>query len=353
MSGSALDGLDIAYCSLTYITGKWEYELIEAETLPYDNNWKASLKQAGKLQVGAFLNLHTAYGRFCGDKINAFIEAHDLRHRLHFIASHGHTVWHDPLHQTSSQIGDGASIAAVTGYPVISDLRNMDVALGGQGAPVVPIADKLLFSAYDFCLNIGGIANVTINGNDPVAFDICPANQPLNYFARKRGFEYDDKGGIAAAGAVNEAILEYLNQLPYYADPAPKSLDNSFSATVILPRLSKEETIDNALATLTRHIATQIVRALLPFAAATEHYRMLVTGGGAYNNYLLEILDQEAKKQNLSIELVLPEPELIEFKEALAMAFMGVLRWREEENVLSSVTGAQRNSAGGALWLGA
>src|SRR5690606_8199261 len=181
---------------------------------------------------------------------------------------------------------------------------------------------------------------------------ICPANQPLNYFARKRGLEYDDKGKIAAGGLVNRQILDYLNQLPYYAGPPPKSLDNSFSKTVILPRLIKEETVENAMATLTRHIAMQIVRALRPFSGPDRSYRMLVTGGGAYNDFLMDSLQEEARSQALTIELVRPEPKLVEFKEALAMALIAVLRWREEENVLSSVTGATRNSAGGALWLG-
>jgi len=352
MSGSSLDGLDIVYSTITYATGKWEYEIRHTACIPYTMAWKEKLKSANQLSVPDFLHLDTAFGRYCGEQVNLFIEENDLKHKIHFIASHGHTVWHEPAQRTSSQIGNGAAIAAITGYTTIADLRAMDVALGGQGAPIVPIADKLLFADYDFCLNIGGIANITINEAAPKAFDICPANQMLNFFAEKKGISFDDHGDLAASGNINEAIFKTINEHIFYQQAAPKSLSNDFSITEIIPLLSVE-TEENALSTAVSHIAFQIVKAIAPFCKEKTDYKMLITGGGALNHYLIQQIEEELKKLALPVTCVLPEQNLVYYKEALAIALIGVLRWREEENVFASVTGATRNSVGGALWLGA
>lgn len=350
MSGSSLDGLDIAYTQLTEISGKWSYELLAAECIPYPEVLAAELRKAPTLTVPEFLRLHTGYGHYLGEQVNHFIKRHNLQHKVHFIASHGHTVWHEPSARTTSQIGDGAAIAGWTLLPVISDLRNMDVALGGQGAPIVPIADKLLFADYDFCLNIGGIANVTINGENPLAFDICPANQLLNHFALQLEKEYDDKGAMARLGSNNELVLEKINQVAFYEKETPKSLHNGFVTEEVLPHFRELENGNDALHTSTRHIATQIARALLPYRNPLQTQRMLVTGGGAFNDFLMETLQEELNKEGM-LELVLPDTETIKHKEAIAMALIGTLRWREETNTLHTVTGAHRSSVGGAMWL--
>lgn len=350
MSGSSLDGLDIAYTRLTEISGKWSYEIMEAECVPYPAGLAADLKRANTLPVPAFLRLHTGYGHYLAQEVNAFIERNHLQHKVHFIASHGHTVWHEPSAKTTSQIGDGAAIAAHTLLPVISDLRSMDIALGGQGAPIVPVADQLLFADYDFCLNIGGIANVTINGQEPVAFDICPANQLLNYFAAKQNKEYDDKGAMARSGNNQESVLEKVNEVAFYHYPTPKSLHNGFVTEEVLPHFADLDNHSDALHTAARHIAVQIAKAILPYQHPLQTQKMLVTGGGAFNDFLVEVLKEELDK-NGTMELVIPDEQTIKHKEAVAMALIGTLRWREEINVLHTVTGAQRSSSGGAMWL--
>jgi anhydro-N-acetylmuramic acid kinase len=352
MSGSSTDGLDICYATISYVAGKWEYEIQHAVCVPYSTEWKTRLKKAAHISVPEFLRLHTAFGRYCGEQVNLFIEENKLKHKVHFIASHGHTAWHEPLEKTTTQIGDGAAIAAVTGYTTISDLRNMDVALGGQGAPIVPVADRLLFPDYDFCLNLGGIANITVNGPEPLAFDICPANQLLDFFAATKELPFDEKGMLAASGILNESLLTTLNEHAFYQQPAPKSLSNAFSEKEMIPAFVGA-TAENALSTSVAHIAFQVGKAIRPYCGGQPEYKMLITGGGALNEYLVSTIEKELNRLNLAVSCVVPEEKLVHFKEALAMSMIGVLRWREEENVLASVTGATRNSIGGALWLGA
>jgi anhydro-N-acetylmuramic acid kinase len=350
MSGSSLDGLDIAYTQLTEISGKWTYEILNAECVPYPDVLAAELKNANKVSVPEFLKLHTSYGHYLGEQVNHFIKRNNLQHKVHFIASHGHTVWHEPSARTTSQIGDGAAIAGWTLLPVISDLRSMDVALGGQGAPIVPIADKLLFTDYDFCLNIGGIANITINSDEPLAFDICPANQLLNHFAGKQNKAYDDKGTMARSGNSNDTVLQKVNEVAFYNLSTPKSLHNGFVTEEVLPHFDALDNDHDALHTAARHIAVQIAKAVLPYQNPLLAQKMLVTGGGAFNDFLMETLKEELEK-NGNIELVIPDEETVKHKEAVAMALIGTLRWREETNVLHSVTGAHRSSVGGAMWL--
>ena len=351
MSGSSLDGLDIAYTRFTEISGKWSFELLEAECVPYPDALAAELGKAHTLGVPAFLRLHTGYGHYLGEQINHFIKKYNLQHKVHFIASHGHTVWHEPAARTTAQIGDGAAIAGWTLLPVISDLRNMDVALGGQGAPIVPIADRMLLSEYDFCLNIGGIANVTINREEPIAFDICPANQLLNHFALRSDKAYDDRGEMARVGSSSPAVLEKINQVAFYNLSSPKSLHNGFVTEEVLPHFEElNDSHHDALHTSTRHIAAQIAKALEPYRDPTLEQKMIITGGGAFNDFLVETLKEELYKTG-PIEVVIPDEQTIKFKEAIAMALMGTLRWREETNVLQSVTGATTNSVGGAMWL--
>ena len=352
MSGSSLDGLDIAYVQLQEIRGQWSYEILNADCIPYSEQWYTDLQHAATKNVAGFLKLHTSYGKYLGTKVNEFIARHELGHKVHFIASHGHTVFHEPEHGTTCQVGDGAAVAATTGLPVISDLRAVDVALGGQGAPIVPIGDKLLFGQYDYLLNIGGIANITVPDNGGLlAFDICPANQMLNALAEKEGQAMDADGAMAAQGVLLPDVLDELNTGAYYGKPAPKSLSNEAAQELVFPKLlESEHTVYDLLNTATVHIAQQVAAAVAQHPHTKEQATLLVTGGGAFNAFLILQLQKALAPHNVTVAV--PDATVVKYKEALVMALIGTLRWREEVNVMSSVTGASRDSVGGALWLG-
>lgn len=352
MSGSSLDGLDIVYAQLDEVRGKWSFEIKHGECIAYSEAMTRDLANATERNVPEYLKLNTAYGRFLGEQVNQFVEKHQLHHQVHFIASHGHTVFHEPHQGTSTQIGDGATIAAVTGLPVISDLRSLDVALGGQGAPIVPVGDKLLFGEYDYWLNIGGIANITVLHNDaPVAFDVCPANQVLNGLAERVGKKMDEGGAMARTGKILVEQFTRLNGLPYYGRPAPKSLSNDEAKQLAFPiLLESQQANEDMLHTMVWHIAEQVSKAVSLYPCGKEEPKLLVTGGGAFNDFLVEKIQQALTPQNVSVEV--PGETVVKFKEALVMALIGALRWREETNVLSTVTGASRDSISGALWMG-
>lgn len=353
MSGSSLDGLDIAYTHYQQTGGAWSYDVVHAGCYGYTDAWKEKLAGATTLSALDYCLLHTAFGHYLAEQVNSFIEAYSLQHKVDLVSSHGHTSFHHPLQRMTAQLGDGAALAAGTGLPVVSDLRAMDIALGGQGAPIVPIGEKLLLSQYEWLLNLGGIANLSARrGDEYIAFDVCPANRVLNMLAGTVGKEYDEGGRMAAAGQVHEALLQELDALDYYALPHPKSLDNGFGTDTVYPMVSKRNlSVEDALRTYAAHICAQIVRAVRavqPEPAGGQ--RLLVTGGGALNDFLVQELQQAL--ESVGVELVIPDKNLIQYKEAVIMGLIGVLRWREEPNVLSSVTGARYNSIGGALWLG-
>jgi anhydro-N-acetylmuramic acid kinase len=356
MSGSSLDGLDIAFVEFHESAGKWQYEIKAADCNPYPEEWVKRLRGAIQLNALDYQLLHTEYGHYIGSRVNAFIAQHDLQYQVQLIASHGHTTFHSPAQKMTGQLGDGAAIAAVTGINVVSDLRAMDVALGGQGAPIVPIGEKLLLGDYTFFLNLGGIANISYNHPDKyIAFDVCPANRVMNMLSNDIGKPYDDGGQMAATGNLHEELLKVLNELEYYKLPYPKSLSNDFGTDVLYPLLeSSNVAVADALRTMVEHIAVQISATIQNLLSThklqTTNYKLLATGGGAHNRFLMERL--QAALQPAGVELVATDKNLIDYKEALIMALIGVLRWREENNVLASVTGATRSSIGGAVWIG-
>ncbi len=354
MSGSSLDGLDIVYVELNENGGNWSFENVIGRCYGYDAAWMEKLKNAVTLNAFDYQLLHAEYGHYIGRMVNAFIDENQLHYKVAFIASHGHTTFHVPKKMTA-QLGDGAAIAAETHLPVVSDLRALDVAFGGQGAPVVPIGEKLLFKDHYMFLNIGGIANISINTPEGyIAFDVCPANRVLNMLAAKMSKEYDAGGAVAASGNINTNLLQKLNALDYYQQPYPKSLANSFGTDEVYPLIrSFGITHPDELRTYTEHIVMQIKNALETAGAYTlnnQNATLLVTGGGAFNTFLIERLKEVL--QLAGIEVVVPEDAIVNYKEALIMALMGVLRWRQEYTVLASVTGAERDSIGGAVWIG-
>ena len=348
MSGTSLDGVDIAAVDFWKEKTKWKFEIIAAETIPFSDKWKQKLKHSPTLPGFELSLLNNEFGQYLGKQAKQFIFKHNINTSL--IASHGHTVFHQPEKGFTLQIGNGNEIAARTGITTISDFRSMDVALGGQGAPLVPVGDYFLFSDFDYCLNLGGFSNISFQKNDKrIAFDICPVNIILNYFAEKLGSSFDENGEMGRKGEVNTALLNKLNELPFYSQIPPKSLGREWLEKEFIPQIEKSAPfkknhkkystleLQNILRTLYEHIAFQIGK-------IGETGKILITGGGAFNTFLLERI-----QANTRLEIVIPEKQLINFKEALIFAFLGVLRFRREINCFTSVTGAKKDSSVGII----
>jgi anhydro-N-acetylmuramic acid kinase len=351
MSGSSLDGLDIAFIEFQEQAGKWTYEIKNADCIPYDDEWKLKLSNSIDLSAAEYLLLNADYGHLVGKLVNNFISSYGLQYQVSLISSHGHTTFHVPARKMTAQLGDGAAIAAETLLPVITDLRAMDIAFGGQGAPIVPVGEKWLLPQYDYFLNLGGIANISANKETYTAFDICPANRVLNMLAADAGKEFDEDGALATKGNISEILLKELNSLDYYKLTGPKSLANDFGTDIVYPIIKNSGvSVNDQLRTYTEHIALQIRNAITMLGSPpATSLSLLATGGGAHNQFLVQRITEILK--DIRIEVVIPEQQLINFKEALIMAFIGVLRWRQEINVLSTVTGAERDSINGALWI--
>lgn len=349
MSGTSLDGLDMAYCEFTKEDNQWEFNIKAAETKAYDEEWKLQLARITEVNGEALMISDLKLGDWMGQAVKSFIEKHQLE--PDFIASHGHTVFHQPEIGLTYQMGNGFALQAASGKPVISNFRNFDLAIGGQGAPLVPIGDQLLFPHYDFCLNLGGIANLSTElKGKRIAYDISPANMPLNYFAQKLGKDYDPEGSIAAGGKVNETLLQQLNRLDYYHAPFPKSLGYEWVFQyVIKPIESSGITKEDALATCVHHSAQQIAANLLLLLEQKSKgtATILVTGGGAFNQYFLSCMEEYGKGK---LDFIIPDAQLIGYKEALVFALLGVLRARNEVNCLSSVTGAAHDHSAGVIY---
>ena len=355
MSGSSLDGIDMVFSELEETGGKWSYDIKCAACLPYTNEWKEKLTGAIQLNARDYLLLHSAYGHYIGKQVNSFIEENGLQYQVGLISSHGHTSFHMPPAMTG-QLGCGAAIAAETGLPVVTELRAMDLAFGGQGAPIVPMGEKHLLGEYAYFLNIGGIANISANRNDGyIAFDICPANRVMNMLVAETGLEYDAGGAIASSGKVDHSLLEKLNAFAYYDQGYPKSLANDFGTDTIYPIIKQSGlSLADSMRTCVEHIAQQVRKSVVMILAKNGELhasdaRMLVTGGGAFNTFLVSRMAELLAP--LKLGTVVADDRLANYKEGLIMGFLGVLRWREETTVLSSVTGARKDSIGGALWM--
>jgi len=340
MSGTSLDGVDLAFCNFILVKNKWSFKIINAETTHYSNEWKKKLQKAKKSTSLELTELHNDLGIYFGKITKKFILKNKIK--PDFISSHGHTIFHQPEKKLTLQIGNGAAIASETGITTVCDFRSLDVALNGQGAPLVPIGDKLLFADFDYCLNLGGISNVSFEEkNKRIAFDISPANIVLNYLSRKKGKEFDKNGELASKGNIDKNLLNKLNYLKYYKQKHPKSLGIEWIEKNIFPLIEKSNTsIENKLRTFCEHIAIQISNVL-----KNKNSKTLVTGGGAHNKFLIKKIKEYSES-----EIIIPDKKIIDFKEALIFAFLGVLRIRNEVNCLSSVTGADRDNCGGVVY---
>lgn len=356
MSGTSLDGVDLACCQFSGLSKKTEnsdysedskypdftnfsWKLLAADTIPYNDAWRKRLSTLEKASAYEYALANVELGHYFGKLVSDFIKRHNLC--PDYVASHGHTIFHQPPLGLTTQIGDGDSIAAECGLPVVFNFRTLDVALGGQGAPLVPIGDRILFADYDACLNLGGIANISYGSNSRIAFDICPCNMALNLLAQRFGKPYDKGGNIAKSGETVEPLLRRLNELKYYRQPAPKSLGKEWFVSDFQPIINDEYSVQDTMRTVTDHIAMQIAAVI----NANSIRSMLVTGGGAKNCFLIErlrVLVPDCK-------IIIPSDDIIDFKEAIIFALLGHLRLNRCPNCLRSVTGAAHDNIGGNL----
>ena len=339
MSGTSLDGLDLALCQFNFDDKITHFKLLSFETIEYDLFWKEKLQNAFKMSARQYFELNALYGEFIANQTALFLKRHNKF--TDFIASHGHTVFHQPQIGFTTQIGCGATIAAKSGINTICDFRSLDVALNGEGAPLVPIGDRDLFDGHQSCLNIGGIANISFTKyNLTQAFDICVANMALNYLTETIGKSYDDGGNMASLGNNEPQLLEQLINLK----TNNQSLGREWFEDYMLPILNQSTiSLHDKLATCVEYIAIRIAKIL----NEEDLSSVLITGGGAYNVYLINRL-----KHYFNGNISIPSDDIIQFKEAIIFAYLGYLRIREQENTLCSVTKASRNSVGGCIYLG-
>ena len=352
MSGTSLDGVDLALCDLD----EGGYRVLAAETVPYSAEWRQRLATLENASALEYALAHVELGHLYGQMVNRFLKG---KERPEAVASHGHTIFHQPQRGLTTQIGDGDAIAAETGLVVVSNFRTLDVALGGQGAPLVPIGDEMLFGQYDACLNLGGIANISYEVSDPntsaraksdhiplppfrEAYDICPCNMALNHLARLTGKAYDTDGLLARKGSINNDILGQMDSLDYYRQPLPKTLGKEWFVANFLPLLYADGVeVNDLLCTTVEHIARQVSNAIKGRGLNT----MLVTGGGAKNKYLVARLQAQIP----GCKITVPADSIIDYKEAIIFALLGYLRLNRRTNCLRSVTGARLDSCGGTL----
>ncbi len=353
MSGTSLDGVDIVYCEFKFKANKWSFDIIKASTIPYNQEWINLLQNLETKDAFTIMQSDQEFGFYLGELVKSFIDENDLDPDL--ISSHGHTIFHS-VYETkiwragsekrlTTQIGNGSAISAICSLPVVCDFRSLDVALGGQGAPLVPIGDKKLFSGYDYCLNLGGFANVSYDLKDKrIAFDICPVNIVMNELSKELGEDYDEGGKVAASGRINTNLFKGLNELTFYNTPPhqPKSLGKEWVVAFINPLLDIDNiALEDKMHTFSHHVSHQITKTLNELPKGN----LLITGGGAYNSYLVDRLILESHHR-----VTVPDKRLVDFKEGLIFGFLGVLRYRNENNCLSSVTGATRDNCGGAIY---
>ena len=342
MSGTSLDGIDLAHLHFTENSGKWTFEIHQTATVSYDAVWFEKLKNAVSFSEVELKQLDRDYTKLLGKTIFDFIKKNNIQN-LDAVCSHGHTILHQPQNGLTLQIGNLPELATICKQKVVCDFRVQDVKLGGQGAPLVPIGDKLLFSEYDYCLNLGGFSNISFDENGArIAFDISPVNTVLNFYANQLGLDFDNRGIIARSGKFNLELFKKLNALEFYSKKYPKSLGFEFVKDIILPLLEEFSiTIEDKMHTFTEHIAFQISEVLFK-----KNGSILITGGGAYNDFLMERLRFYLPKMKIEI----PNATILEFKEALIFGLLGVLKLRNEINVLCSVTGAAHDHSSGIVY---
>lgn len=341
MSGTSKDGIDIVEVELNYVKRQWNYQFVHAETYSYSDEWFHKLYTADRLPVQEIEQLDKDYTQYLGNQISRFIQTNSVKN-LDAVCSHGHTVWHKPEKGFTYQMGNRAELAQISNQKVVCDFRVQDVKLGGQGAPLVPVGDRLLFSEYIACVNLGGFANVSMEAEGKrLAFDIAPVNIVLNHLAEDLNKAFDEGGEIARKGLVHQKLLRELDALEFYKMKSPKSLGIEWVREYILPLLyNSGADTSSLLATYTQHAANQIAKAIQGLKG-----KILFTGGGCRNKYLMERVALQTEA-----EIIIPGEQLIDYKEALIFGLLGVLKLRNETNVFSSVTGASQDHSSGVIF---
>ncbi len=344
MSGTSLDGADLAHISFENNGGKWSFQIKESVTVPYSAAWVQRLKEAVGFAQDELERLNADYTLLLSSVINDYIKEYSIS-GIDAVCSHGHTIQHRPHEGFTLQIGNLPEIARLTGQTVVCDFRVQDVELGGQGAPLVPIGDRLLFAGYAYCLNLGGFSNISFEENGRrTAFDICPVNTVLNHYAAMLGHEYDAGGALASGGNILPGLLEELEALPFYSLPYPKSLGFEFVKETVIPLMEKYDAREeDKLRTFTEHVALQIAATIQKKGSLGS---LLITGGGAYNTFLVSRIKEMLPHTPITI----PDDKTIQYKEALIFALLGVLKLRNEVNVLGSVTGAATDHSSGKIF---
>ena len=342
MSGTSLDGIDLVYAKFC-LDETWSFEIVHAQTVEYHSYWYDTLKELVNKSIKELKEIDTNYTEYLANVIKNFITKYQIKN-IDAICSHGHTALHQPENKLTYQIGNKPVLAQLLKEIVVCDFRVQDVELGGQGAPLVPIGDELLFSEFDFCLNLGGFANISMNFKGTrIAYDICPVNIVLNHYVGKLGLNYDDEGEIASKGNISVDLLNQLNALGFYKATYPKSLGLEWVNTNIFPLIDTLELeIQDILKTFVEHIAIQIASEINKKNTST----VLITGGGVYNVYLIDRI-----KVHSIQKLIVPKKKVIEFKEALIFGFLGLQKLRNEVNCLKSVTGAIKDHSSGKIFL--
>ena len=340
MSGTSLDGIDVAEVTFTK-QDNWTFSFGKCQTYPYPKLWQQTLANAHKQTEANLKDVNTAYTTYLAQVLQQFITSHKIQN-LDAVCSHGHTIWHEPQKGITLQIGNQPQLANKIAQKVVCDFRPQDVSLGGQGAPLVPIGDAYLFHDYTHCLNLGGFANISLDkGGNRIAFDVVPVNLVCNTLAQKIGLPFDKDGLVAASGKVDGKLLESLNNLPYYQRKPPKSLGIEWVNAKVFPLLNQSKlSVADLLATYLAHVVYQIKQSM------SKKAKVLVTGGGAHNKYLMACLRRDS-----TINWVLPSTTLIDYKEALIFGLLGVLKLRGVPNCLASVTGAAHDHSSGKIFL--
>lgn len=351
MSGTSMDGLDIAYVSFKE-NDKIHFKLECCENIVYSKEWKDKLAQAFYATPEELSKLDSEYGIWLGNTVLHFIKAYQIKPDL--IASHGHTIFHKPHEKYTLQIGSGKIIKDLTQIPVVNNFRTQDVAMGGQGAPLVPIGDELLFPEFDFCLNLGGFSNISWKQDRKrLACDIGPCNILMNAICKRISLEYDKDGTLASQGKTLPALLDKWNAIDFYKLSAPKSLGREWFEMNFIDDIQNDEyDIRDLMATALQHIVVQLniflENAIRQINSNKQKYNVLITGGGAHNAYLMNEL---SKHSNKCLEFVIPDRNIIDYKEAIVFALLGYLRWNHQINVLASVTGAERDHSSGEIYI--
>ncbi len=345
MSGSSLDGLDIADCTFSSLGNSFSYFINTAQTLEYPEDLKKSLTIASSLSSIQLTELNKQYSSWISEQLNNIIEDKDS---IQLIGLHGHTVFHEPKKGFSLQLGDGAIISSKTNIATVTDFRNADIAAGGQGAPLSPKGDLDLFSEYDGFLNLGGISNFSFKMKDDsiLGYDICPFNLALNELAERVGLNYDKDGKLASKGVLIESLFEELNSIPFYADKKPKSIDRIWYEKEFQPILKKyynSSRLEDIIHSVCQHQKKQIADVLNYYLS--EGKQILFSGGGTNNSFFIESLKSQVKA-----EIIIPETEIVDYKEAIIFAYLALLRALNKTNCIAKVTGAEKDSIGGELF---